>query len=180
MRPKPDHLDPAGKPVYMNGTPGPGDVTLMTANARTNPQLWVKFNTAENNSDVIGSYQELYEAARHTSDVLAYIHDDVIVRERGWDERVLREFEDREVGLVGFGGAKQHGSDDLYKTPYQLTQLARYGYLSNVDDAESHGGRFTESTDSAVLDGFSLIARRDLLDRCGGWPIRRYPPMHLY
>jgi len=92
---------------------------------------------------------------------------------------VLREFDDPKVGVVGFGGAKGHGEDDIYKTPYRLTQLRRIGYLSNTQDAETHGERFTGGTDVAVLDGFALIMRRSLLDRCGGWPVAALP-FHSY
>src|SRR5262249_39261521 len=58
-------------------------------------------------------------------------------------------------------------------------QLARGAYLSNTDDAESHGRRFTGSCDVAVLDGFALIMRRELLSRVGGWPVGALP-FHCY
>lgn len=128
----------------------------------------VKHNSAESNAGLIGSYNDLYENT--PNDILAFIHDDVICREKGWDERVLAEFDDPNVGVVGFGGALQHGSPLLYKTPYVLQQLARFDYRSNVDDAELHGERFKGACDVAVLDGFALVVRRDLLVRGGGWP----------
>ncbi len=128
-------------------------------------------NTPEDNLGVVGSYQWLYEHT--TAPIIAYIHDDVICREQGWDERILKEFDDPTVGVVGFGGALHHGSDDLYRTPYRLQQLARAHYLSNTDDAEFHGERFTGACDVAVLDGFALVVRRELLDRCGGWPVTK-------
>ena len=125
-------------------------------------------NTPEKNLGVVGSYQELSENPS-SSDILCFLHDDVICREPGWDERVLAEFENPQVGVVGFGGAKWHGTSDLYKTPYRLDQLRRGDYMSNVDDAEVHGARFTGSTEVSVCDGFALIVRRDLLDDAGGW-----------
>jgi len=76
---------------------------------------------------------------------------------------------DPQVALVGFGGALWHGLPDLYKTPYQLQQLQRGDYRSNVDNAEVHGSRFTGSCNVAVLDGFALAVRRSFLDRIGGW-----------
>ena len=103
--------------------------------------------------------------------VLAFIHDDVEIYEDGWDERVLREFDEPTVGVVGFGGATGLGTPGLYKTPYRLQQLARTNYASNVTDAEVHGSRFTGERDVAVLDGFSMIVRRELLDKVGGWPV---------
>ncbi len=84
------------------------------------------------------------------------------------------------VGVVGFGGGLRHGSRDLYKTPYRLQQLARFNYRSNMKDAEVHGERFAGECDVAVLDGFSLIVRRRLLDECGGWPVDNFPAHHSY
>jgi GT2 family glycosyltransferase len=140
-------------------------------------------NTFKVNDGVIGSYDKMYRDEATdvaAADVLAYIHDDVTVYEKGWDARVLKEFEDPEVGVVGFGGALRHGADKIYKTRYDYRQLARYLYKSNVDDAEVHGERFAGACDVAVVDGFAIAVRRSLLDRCGGWPVDTYPPMHLY
>ena len=119
--------------------------------------------------DVLPAYQECYENLPEP--IQAYIHDDVMIYERGWDERVLKEFEDPFVGVVGFGGALGHGHPSLYKGPYHLPNLARQDFLSNMRDAEKHGARFTGERDVAVLDGFALFVRRSILDRVGGWPV---------
>lgn len=150
--------------------PCPDTLRSVYESATSGVEFIRQHNNVAENLGVIGSYQKMYEQAREKEfDILAYIHDDVYIREKGWDERVLKEFEDPTVGVVGFGGGLGHGTDDIYKTPYRLQQLARNGYLSNVDDAEVHGYRFTSECDVAVLDGFSLVVRRSLLDRCGGW-----------
>lgn len=154
----------------------PGEASSWTALAK-DVQLYLRAyvwaNTAEKNLGVVASYQKLYEGVLSTGeDILAYVHDDVICREQGWDQRVLKEFEDPSIGIVGFGGATQHGHANLYKVPYQLQQLARADYYSNVDDAEIHGTRFEGSKEVAVLDGFALVVRRGLLDRAGGWPAK--------
>ena len=130
-------------------------------------EVYTQHNTKENNLGVVGSYQELYRQSKE--EVLVFAHDDVTMRERGWNERVLKEFEDERVAVAGFGGATWHGTDDLYKRPYQLSNLRRGGYGSNVDDAEQHGERFTGAKDVAVLDGFALVVRRSFLDRIDGW-----------
>jgi GT2 family glycosyltransferase len=150
------------------GFPAPGDLSLACTNAKEWPQVYVKYNTTASNAGIVGSYRELYKQS--TEPILAFIHDDVIIRERGWDERIIEQFEKEErVALVGFGGARWHGIPDLYKVPYHLPNLKRGDYLSNVDDAEVHGTRFTGEADVAVLDGFCLIARRDFLDSIGGF-----------
>src|SRR5206468_896112 len=104
-------------------------------------------------------------------DIIAYFHDDLILHSTDWLDRVLKEFEDPKVGLVGFGGATRHGQPGLYRDPYDYKQLARGNFLSNMTDAENHGRRFTGSREVVVLDGFALIIRRSMLAEFGGWPI---------
>lgn len=125
----------------------------------------------DNSTDNIGvlpSLQIGYETTK--SPLIAFIHDDVICREP-WTTRVLAAFDDPKVGLVGFGGALTHGARDIYKIPYDYRQLGRSYYMSNVDDAEVHGQRFTGDRDVAVLDGYAMIVRREILDAVGGWPL---------
>jgi len=148
-----------------------------TSRSRQGDEWLVRHNTPEDNLGVTGSLQWLYEHT--TAPVIAFLHSDLEIFESGWDERVLREFDDPAVGVVGFGGAKGHGEDDIYKTPYNLTQLRRIDYLSNTTDAEQHGTRFTGSCEVAVLDGFALVVRRELLRLSNGWPVKEIP-FHCY
>lgn len=150
----------------------PGEITTWTTHIQSNGGTWRivrvrQWDNSKDNIGVVAAYQKLYEES--DEDVLLYLHDDVTCREQGWDEKVIHEFEDPQVAVLGFGGALYHGHPDIYKTPYKLQQLGRSFYRSNVDDAEVHGERFTGACDVAVLDGFALAVRRSLLDRCGGW-----------
>lgn len=120
---------------------------------------------------MLPAYQRGLGRLRQKYDILAYLHDDCLIKDQDWQGKVLREFWDEKVGLVGFGGAKEHGRADIYKAPYDYRQLGRARFMSNMEDAEVHGERFTGSTEVAVLDGFALIVRRELLERAGGWPL---------
>jgi hypothetical protein len=97
------------------------------------------------------------------AEVIACFHDDLEITHAGdWVARVLRHFDEhRACGLAGFGGALGLGSDDLYKVPYEPTQLARQGFRSNLVDATAHGGRSLFPERVACLDGFSQIGRRE-------------------
>lgn len=144
------------------------DVDTWVEHAALKPSVHYWLNTPEQNLGVTKAYQKLYETT--DSDVLLYLHQDVICREQDWDLRLMAEFiDDPQVAVAGFGGALWHGLPSLYKTPYQLQQLQRGDYMSNVDDAEVHGSRFEGSCNVAVLDGFALAVRRSFLDRIGGW-----------
>jgi GT2 family glycosyltransferase len=150
----------------------PGDLDSwfdhMTPRGKGSVASSIQYNRTDLNLGVVGSYQKLY-GKLGACDLIMFIHDDVICREDGWDERVKREFREvHTMGVLGFGGARWHGTTEIYKRPYGVTQLQRGEYLSNVDDAEVHGARFTGEADVAVLDGFCIVVRRSFLDQCGG------------
>jgi GT2 family glycosyltransferase len=128
--------------------------------------------------DVLPAYQEAYE--KIYKPVLGMIHDDVMIYEDSWDTRVLEEFHDPGVGVVGFAGAIGHGASDLYVGHYHLPKLARQNFLSNMRDAEVHGSRFKSSRDVAILDGLSLFVRRPILEEVGGWPVNKPVGYWLY
>jgi len=118
---------------------------------------------------IMEAYQQAFE---HThQEIISLMHDDLEVYEKNWDERVLREFEDPTVGCVGFAGARRHGRPDIYVSPYDLPQLGRFGFMSNIKEAEQHGTRFSGVCDVAVLDGMAMFVRRSVLEKCGGWPV---------
>ena len=108
---------------------------------------------------------------RSVEPLLGFVHDDVLVHEYGWDQRVLQQFDDPAVGVVGFAGALGHGYPDLYKGEFRLGNMGRsVEFRSGLHDAEAHGKRFTGECDVAVLDGMALFARRELFDKAGPWP----------
>jgi glycosyl transferase family 2 len=139
----------------------------------------IKARSVNGRDGVIAAYEFAW---RHwdRADLIGYVHNDVTIYDELWKARIEAEFDDPIVGICGFGGAKRHGSPLLYKTRYELTQLARFDYYSNTDDAEVHGTRFAGSMDVAVLDGFALFVRRELLDKCNGWEPDKWPPHHIY
>ena len=128
--------------------------------------------------NIVEAYQKAYEES--TESIIGMVHDDCMIYEKDWDLRVLREFNDPTVGMVGFAGALGHGHPDLYKVPYHLPNLARQTFMSNLRTAEVHGARFTGERDVAILDGMALFVRRSILKKWGGWPKNRIIDYFLY
>jgi GT2 family glycosyltransferase len=118
--------------------------------------------------DIVDAYQEGYE--RSTADILAHIHDDLKILEPDWDKRVMKEFENPEVALVGFAGAPQHGVDGMYDRPFDIGTMIRLGFTSNLVNAEQHGARYAGEMNATILDGLAFFVRRSFLDEIGGWP----------
>lgn len=128
--------------------------------------------------NVVEAYQLAYENTDNA--IIGYIHDDLVIYEKDWDLRVLKQFNDPTVGIVGIAGALGHGTPDLYKVPYHLPNLARQTFMSNLRTAEVHGARFTGERDVAILDGMAFFVRRSILKKWGGWPNNRIIDYFLY
>ena len=116
-------------------------------------------------------------------EVILFLHDDVDVLDEDWEYQVEKVVRWSRVGMFGFGGAYGLGTEELYKRPYQLQQLARLEYVSNMKDAEAHGKRVEKVVEVAVLDGFALGFTREAYERMGGWEDAikgGMPPFHMY
>jgi len=109
------------------------------------------------NQGVIASMNELVRES--TGETIAILHNDVYVFERGWNERVVHEFDhDPKLGLAGFLGAKAI-----------VRNGGRGGVYSNLLEAEIHGVRETGTQTVVVFDGLALIGRRAMFDQVGGF-----------
>lgn len=96
------------------------------------------------------------------ADIIACLHDDLLIQQYAWDLTVKHFFYAHpRCGLVGFGGGTGLGAGDIYQTPYNPMQLARQDFVSNMQDAEAHGRRGLVPERVACLDGFSQIGRRE-------------------
>jgi hypothetical protein len=118
---------------------------------------------------ILPAYQKGLEML--STDIIGYVHDDVLCEEEGWQERVRAEFEDQWVMLVGFAGGIGHGHERMYEVPFTPASMGRIGFCSNLRDAEVHGERFTGSKEGVILDGLAVFVRRESLLEIGGWPI---------
>lgn len=116
--------------------------------------------------------------------IVAMLHNDLEIKENNWDQKVMSFFDDTVVyrnlvfanqyhaGVCGFVGAKRLGASDIYQSPYQLQQLARFDVYSSQDDAELHGKKIDSPVRVAVLDGMALILRRSVFDEVRGFDLK--------
>lgn len=98
------------------------------------------------------------------AEVIACLHDDLLLHEPGWDTQLLDHFDTYPAcGLAGFGGAWGLGDEQAGIGEYRPTWLVRRGFMSNMQDAEAHGTRVLEPRRIAALDGFSQVFRASML-----------------
>jgi GT2 family glycosyltransferase len=120
--------------------------------------------------DPQGSAVALNDAvALATGDVVAILHNDLMLGP-DWDRSVVEFFITHpKAGVVGFAGAKKLGRDDIYRSPYQLTQLAREDVWTSLTDWQPHGKQATKPVRVAVLDGLAICLRAELWRRLSGF-----------
>ena len=128
---------------------------------------------------ILSKCQKGYEQS--VADVIGYLHADLTIHEKGWDERVLREFEWPTVAVVGFVGGTRLGHDDIYRSALPPSTAGAERRMEQPD--RRRGARQTRQwlTPVAVLDSCAVFVRRSFLKRIGGWPLRdaaQHVPLH--
>lgn len=116
---------------------------------------------------IIPAYNEIWQ--KTTEDIIAFAHNDVIIysEDEPWDLKVLKEFDDPKVGIVGLFGGKNHGSPNLYNEEFKVINLARGRCFSNARSIPVE--RLKGSTEVTVIDGYFIAVRREVLNRVDGW-----------
>jgi len=123
-----------------------------------------------NNPENVGVLKSMNQCVKESNgDVIAILHNDLYVFEYGWNNRVLQQFEQiSKLGLMGFLGAKGCGNTG-----------GRMNTLSNMLEAEIHGTRETGQQKVVLFDGLSLIGRRTMFEKVGGFD-EGYTYHHFY
>lgn len=159
-----------------------------------------EFKTSQKNVRVlrldenVGNYPVFKLAFEHTdADIIAVFHSDFFVYDTEWSQKVIREFErDPKLGLIGFIGSNEidYAGGRGLGTASNFQGQVVYEYRNFdgtpvaeekkwiVSPAEAHGKRLTGFMYAAVVDGCSMIFRRDALRDIGFRD--DFPPHHFY
>ena len=101
-----------------------------------------------------------------TSELLAFLHNDVPIVESGWDKRVIEAFDnDPLLGCVGFIGSNEvdrAGGRGLGT----VSNFMGLEYITGgAAAAEVHGKRYAGLKPAATVDFCSMIFRREVLEK---------------
>lgn len=160
----------------------------------------IKVLRNDKNVGVYPTFQQGYELT--DSDFIFYSHNDVEMREYGWDVKLVDILERLDsqvkVGVCGMYGAKGIGVPGIYKKPYHFSQLRRWNCVTVESMAITADGNISQSDKAlfidcerdinfdyervAVLDGFSLIVSRKMVAEAmnGKFDYETYPVHHMY
>lgn len=122
-----------------------------------------------------------------TSEIVAFLHSDLIIDEQGYDARIVNEFVNRpSLGLIGFVGSNEidhnggrgGGTTSNFLGKTYIPEAGEAGYMFTGSPAEAHGMRNAGFTDAAVVDGCAMVIRRDAWKEIGFR--ENFPPHHFY
>jgi GT2 family glycosyltransferase len=137
----------------------------------------------------IGVYPIFWEALKLTDgDVIAYFHSDLIVSEKGWDMDLVELFERNEkLGLLGFigsdeidssGGRGRGTTSNFLGGSYEHADGMGNKFQWQGSPANAHGQKNPGYTKAAVVDGCTMIFRREVLEKIK--QRENFPPHHFY
>jgi len=118
---------------------------------------------------------------KYNFDIVAYFHNDMMIREQGWDERVAFAFDlDPKLALAGFLGS--NAIDGLGGRGLGTSSsFMGYEYASgHATKAEIHGRRVIGTEAAAVVDHCSMIFRVSMLYELPAQAEAGYAPHHFY
>jgi GT2 family glycosyltransferase len=110
-------------------------------------------------------------------EVIAFLHSDLIIKQQGWDQAVLAQFDGHsDLGLLGFLGSTEidrFGGRGSGTT----SNMVKHGDQSS--EAEAHGKRSAGMTiDGSVVDGLAMIFRKSAMQKIEHKT--DFPPHHFY
>lgn len=120
-------------------------------------------------------------------DVLAFLHSDVMVVEKGFDQRIIDSFEARKsLGMIGFigsneidqAGGRGVGTMGNFQGFTYQSAGASPTLVWQGSPAEAHGRRMAAEAAAAVVDGCVMIIRREAWEDIGYR--EDFPPHHFY
>jgi hypothetical protein len=150
-----------------------GIVTATIDRKRANPclQSWLQHASEEvpmtvvvNDSGYQGTVRAFQRGVekhfqQYGPEVIACFHDDLVILEDDWDEKVVRFLrKNPSVGLIGFSGWTTVGSASLYKAPYDARQLQPSGRVTSL--LGDKGRKLNAPGRVACLDGCAQIGHR--------------------
>ncbi len=131
----------------------------------------------EENIGLLKTMQQAYENCE--TEVLAILHNDLLVYEKDWDKRVVKLFEEIDkLGGVGFFGSQ--GCGPLGERIQDVPSPSVMAGMSNMLEAELHGMRMDQEWKPvAIFDGLAMVFSMEMLKKGNGFD-QRYKWHHIY
>lgn len=135
----------------------------------SSPGVSLRYIRNETNLGPILAYNQGIKAGR--AEFVSMMHNDVLILEKGWLDKVLRVMEsDENIGIAGLAGRKRINKKGL---------VDESSLVHNLQNEHLNKPMKSDVEGVAVIDGLCFTARRRLLDKTGGLN-EDYGYMHCY
>jgi glycosyltransferase involved in cell wall biosynthesis len=116
----------------------------------------VVIENSHNRYNIFQAYNEGVDRAK--GDILCFMHDDVMMRTKGWGNKVTEVFEDDSIGMVGVAGSHFMPKAPMYwcSSPY----IAQYNLQTD------NGKTIVNDTPDAFVNGLADVVAVDGLFFC--------------
>ncbi len=162
----------------LNNTTSPFELVIVDNGSR--PDVKAYFDSLKDKADInyirnpenLGPVRAINQGMRAAKyDYVTVIHNDVLISERGWLEKIISFMEkDPKIGIAGLAGRKE-----IYKTGCVNEASLRH----NLQNEDLNEPMRNEIDEVAVIDGLCFTMRRSLLYRIKGLD-EAYGYMHCY
>lgn len=131
---------------------------------------WSMCGTRTRFPELVGYAQAMDSLWRDSdADLFLFMHDDVMIYEPGWDQKIIDAFVAHPIAMGGFAGAARLGSVGMYNTPFEVQKLVRSQVYSSLRSWKAHGHLAPHPLRVVMLDGLAMCIRRDMLLKINGW-----------
>lgn len=118
------------------------------------------------NADNVGVLETFRQGLKEAKgDIVAFFHSDVLIHEPGFDDRIIKAFEDDpKLGLAGLLGGRGVYPDGGREGVMSHILGKEWGKTPTQPAALHHGELMTDVARAVVLDGVGMFFRREALE----------------
>ncbi len=126
-----------------------------------NSNLRINYLYNKQNIGVLKTFEQGLKKTK--GDIIFFIHNDVLIHELGWNERVEQAFEENNLGMGGLLGARGVAPDGG-RIGVMSHMLGKEWGKTEVQPAAAHHGEvMTGVAPAVVFDGVGLMFKREAL-----------------
>jgi hypothetical protein len=149
------------------------------------PYELVIMDNTNNHHSIFSAYNEGVQKANY--DIVCFAHEDILFYTDNWGEKVLKHFDDPQVGMIGvLGGMAQSVIPSAWWFNNYFAKSARNIFMRNAEKKDGklyhyHSNPFSDvdKTEVVIIDGLWFCIRKSLFDKIS-FDGKTFPGFHLY
>ncbi|MDP4283949.1 MAG: glycosyltransferase [Bacteroidota bacterium] len=149
------------------------------------PYELIIIDNTNNHHSIFSAYNEGVKKANYN--IVCFAHEDILFYTDNWGEKVLKHFEDPQVGMIGvLGGMAQSVIPSAWWFNNYFAKSARNYLMRNAEKKDgklyhycSNPFRDTDKSEVVIIDGLWFCIRKSLFDHIS-FNEKTFSGFHLY